>query len=212
MKKGFTLAEVLITLGVIGVVAALTLPNVLQNFRERTYVASLQKAYNSVSNAVVGLMAAEQVDDLGQSSLANQEGLDKFLYKYLKVVKDCGTSTGDCINGSYETVERTSSYSPYNIAPQYSGSMHCVVLDSGAGVCASPYSTYFESAIFMIDTNATKGPNINGRDFWVLIANADGRVGGSANLASYAPSPGLCSGYSYTCASYVMANGWQMKY
>lgn len=211
MKKGFTLAEVLITLGVIGVVAALTLPNVLQNFRERTYVASLQKAYNSVSNAVVSLMAAEQVDDLSQSSIANQEGLDKFLYKYLRVVKDCGSSTGDCINDSYEPVERGNGYSPYQIAPAHGGSMHCVVLDSGAGVCASPYSTTFKSAIFMIDTNAKKGPNINGRDFWVLIANADGRVGGSNDLASYASS-GYCSGYSYTCASYVMASGWQMKY
>jgi len=32
---GFTLAEVLITLGIIGVVVALTIPNVIQNFQEQ---------------------------------------------------------------------------------------------------------------------------------------------------------------------------------
>ncbi len=35
MKKAFTLAEVLITLGVIGVVSAITLPGMLTNFKKR---------------------------------------------------------------------------------------------------------------------------------------------------------------------------------
>ena len=35
MKKGFTLAEVLITLGIIGVVAALTLPSLITNYRKK---------------------------------------------------------------------------------------------------------------------------------------------------------------------------------
>lgn len=36
MKKyGFTLAEVLITLGIIGVVAALTIPTLMQNYKDR---------------------------------------------------------------------------------------------------------------------------------------------------------------------------------
>lgn len=35
-KKAFTLAEVLITLGIIGVVAALTMPTVIQNYKKKT--------------------------------------------------------------------------------------------------------------------------------------------------------------------------------
>lgn len=34
-KKGFTLAEVLITLGIIGVVAALTMPSIIANYQKR---------------------------------------------------------------------------------------------------------------------------------------------------------------------------------
>ena len=41
MKKGFTLAEVLITLGIIGVVAALTLPSLITNYRKKQTVAQL---------------------------------------------------------------------------------------------------------------------------------------------------------------------------
>ncbi len=44
MKKGFTLAEVLITLGVVGVVSALTLPTLINDFRARSLETSFKKA------------------------------------------------------------------------------------------------------------------------------------------------------------------------
>ena len=52
MKKGFTLAEVLITLGVIGVVAALTLPSVIQNHRQKAVETKLAKFYSMVNQAI----------------------------------------------------------------------------------------------------------------------------------------------------------------
>ena len=45
MKKGFTLAEVLITLGIIGVVAAMTLPTVINNVQEKQFHSKFKKAY-----------------------------------------------------------------------------------------------------------------------------------------------------------------------
>ena len=49
-KIAFTLAEVLITLGIIGVVAALTLPTLISNYKKQTYVTGLQKAYSVLNN------------------------------------------------------------------------------------------------------------------------------------------------------------------
>ena len=43
-KWGFTLAEVLITLGIIGVVAALTIPQVVQNYQKQATATALKKA------------------------------------------------------------------------------------------------------------------------------------------------------------------------
>lgn len=51
MKKAFTLAEVLITLGVIGVVAAMTLSVLINKYRERQYVVGLKKAVAIIDNA-----------------------------------------------------------------------------------------------------------------------------------------------------------------
>ena len=49
---GFTLAEVLITLGIIGVVAAMTLPNVIAGYRKKTVETRLAKLYSSINNAI----------------------------------------------------------------------------------------------------------------------------------------------------------------
>ena len=55
----FTLAEVLITLGVIGVVAALTIPNVIAKYQEMAAVVRLKKSYSVVTNAINRAMAEE---------------------------------------------------------------------------------------------------------------------------------------------------------
>lgn len=52
MKKGFTLAEVLITLGIIGVVAAMTMPSLIQNYRKKEATTRIKKFYSMMSQAV----------------------------------------------------------------------------------------------------------------------------------------------------------------
>lgn len=49
--NGFTLAEVLITLGIIGIVAALTLPSLITNYREKQRVTQLKKIYSTLQQA-----------------------------------------------------------------------------------------------------------------------------------------------------------------
>lgn len=60
-KYGFTLAEVLITLGIIGVVAALTLPGLVQNHAKITVEAKLKKFYTNINQAIM-LSEAEYGD------------------------------------------------------------------------------------------------------------------------------------------------------
>ncbi|MDR1327938.1 MAG: type II secretion system GspH family protein [Heliobacteriaceae bacterium] len=52
MKKGFTLAEVLITLGIIGVVAALTLPSLIANYQKKQTVVKLKRFYTIMNQAI----------------------------------------------------------------------------------------------------------------------------------------------------------------
>ena len=50
-RSAFTLAEVLITLGIIGIVAAMTLPSLITNYREKQRVSQLKKTYSTLQQA-----------------------------------------------------------------------------------------------------------------------------------------------------------------
>ena len=92
-RTAFTLAEVLITLGIIGVVAALTMPALIQNHRKQVVETSLRKFYSIVNQAV-------QMSELENGPSQNWEGCigyydymscaewyNKYLKKYLKTVR-----------------------------------------------------------------------------------------------------------------------------
>lgn len=59
LKKGFTLAEVLITLGIIGVVAALTIPTISHNIQEATLNNQFKKFYSTFKQAFLNVQTIE---------------------------------------------------------------------------------------------------------------------------------------------------------
>lgn len=74
MKKGFTLAEVLITLGIVGVVSALTLPTLINNFRAKTLETSFKKADAVLTRAMQTTMFEHGITryyDFGQYCKGN---------------------------------------------------------------------------------------------------------------------------------------------
>lgn len=60
-KKAFMLAEVLITLGIIGVVAAMTLPAMIQKQQKKEVIVSLQKMYSTLMQAAESYQAANGI-------------------------------------------------------------------------------------------------------------------------------------------------------
>ena len=52
-KKAFTLAEVLITLGIIGVVAAMTMPNLIANYKNKVLINQAKNSFSTLSNALI---------------------------------------------------------------------------------------------------------------------------------------------------------------
>ncbi|MDO5438008.1 MAG: type II secretion system protein, partial [bacterium] len=59
MKKGFTLAEVLITLAIIGVVAAISIPSVISNSQQQEFKTGLRKAVSVLNSAITMNMALD---------------------------------------------------------------------------------------------------------------------------------------------------------
>lgn len=102
--SGFTLAEVLITLGVIGVVAALTLPNLIADYKEKVFVNSAKKTYSVVYNALNMWLANNGTPgDYTAFWLSNSDSdaLLKDFATYLNAVSVCTSSNIDKCGGSY---------------------------------------------------------------------------------------------------------------
>src|SRR5574344_281999 len=106
--SAFTLAEVLIVLGIIGVVAAMTIPVLMQRAGERETVTKLKKAYSTLSNAYNLAINNDGVPtDWGtwqDDNNGNQLLLEHFL-PYLKVLKNCGITQSGCMGSSYKTLD-----------------------------------------------------------------------------------------------------------
>ena len=94
-KYAFTLSEVLITLAVVGVVAAITLPSVIQHFKERRTVAQLAKTYSVLSQAwqrmeqEYGTIDTWGLTNSSASNYTSQLIVAERLKSYLKVMKSC---------------------------------------------------------------------------------------------------------------------------
>lgn len=82
-KFGFTLAEVLITLGIIGVVAAMTMPALIQKNHTNISEARLKKFYSSINQAVT-LAEVTQGDKKDWTAADTDEFWEKYLKPYLK--------------------------------------------------------------------------------------------------------------------------------
>lgn len=87
MRKfdGFTLAEVLITLGIIGVVAALTLPALVQNYRNQVVETRLKKVYSVMNQAIVQSEADNGAKELWDFD--DPDFFNKYINPYIKYLK-----------------------------------------------------------------------------------------------------------------------------
>ena len=89
MKKAFTLAEVLITLMIIGIVAALTIPSVISNYQQQEFKTGLKKAVSVLNEAITTTMAIEGVSPLDTEvgwSSGDLKTLPEYLIKHMSVI------------------------------------------------------------------------------------------------------------------------------
>jgi len=117
-KTAFTLAEVLITLGIIGVVAALTMPSLITKYQEKATAAKLKKVYSVLSNAYMSAINENgEIADwgfiAGGTTAQNSPIFYNNLKPYLKIQKDCGIQPGCLKPGNMSTLDGRS-YNAYD--------------------------------------------------------------------------------------------------
>ena len=172
--NGFTLAEILITLGIIGVVAALTMPALIQNHREKVTVTRLKKVYSVLSQAYVSA-SSENLDikewGLGKEfSTDGAQAIAEKLLPYLKLNKDCGFEKGCFPAGVVYTYLNGSGW--YNLDSSGSRAYRAILSD-GTLIAIESFGTY--GKIF-VDINGFKGPNQDGRDLFAFRLKTEGVI------------------------------------
>ena len=110
MKKAFTLSEVLITLGVIGVVSALTISILIQNYQKHVTVNRLKETYSILYNAVRmsetenGLLESWDIPSSSYTSAVYSNGkvfFEQYIKPYIKIVKVCNHLSAECWADTY---------------------------------------------------------------------------------------------------------------
>ena len=93
-KNGFTLAETLITLAIIGIVAALTMPTLMQAYKKRVVETRLAKFYSTINQEIklseIDNGPVEYWDVMygrAGGTIMPEEWYNKYLKKYLHVLK-----------------------------------------------------------------------------------------------------------------------------
>ena len=100
-KNGFTLAEVLITIGIIGIVAAMTLPAVIGNYKKQEVVSRLKKFYVTLNQALLMSVAKNGPMEYWDFPADQNNGkqmdafVNKYLFPYFTGLKECNSTDND---------------------------------------------------------------------------------------------------------------------
>ena len=147
----FTLAEVLITLGIIGVVAALTIPTLMANYRKSVVEKKIYTTYNILQNTV-RMSAVDNGDPLFWNlDNWNSDIFEQYFAPYLNIVKRCKTTNfeeDDCDTIVYNINGNSSVTYSYKY-----------ILSNGVGIMFRPGGTIGTTGrrgTFLIDTMSGK--------------------------------------------------------
>jgi len=183
-RSGFTLAEVLITLGIIGVIAALTIPTLILKSDERAHIVALKKAYSVLTSAYK--LAENDNGTPDNWGLATQENLLAALLPYLKINKNCLDGSKGCWPTSVDYKYLATSYGGSGIYDDAAGPK--LQLADGTLIygllystdCSTPLGTSLAlqngCAIYYIDVNGFKSPNQWGKDTFMFYLTKYGIV------------------------------------
>lgn len=186
-EKAFTLAEVLITLGIIGVVAALTMPSLIAKYQEKVTITKLKKVYSVLSQVFQSAVVDNgNLDDWGFGTTSYDPAggivLTNHILPYLKVSKNCGTATGCYFNGYPRFLNGQQDGNNYNTDTRRVK----IILDDGTLVVLATYYTtttaandplYSASAATItVDINGSAPPNTWGKDLFGFFVINNGRV------------------------------------
>lgn len=188
MKRGFTLAEVLITLGIIGVVAAITIPNLMTHLRNKKLESQFKKTYAELNIAARTFYAQEEssvhdADVILYGGNNHVQNSTKILESFMKYYKSYSMTSGH----NWAVFDNSKNISQKNLSGEPIANYPCdessVALDMvGRLYSFDNTSTSFEynspdyGPKVCVDINGIEKPNRLGYDRFVFVFTANNAV------------------------------------
>ena len=211
-KAGFTLAEILITLGIIGIISAMTIPALMTKIRTVKTEAILKEDF-SILNQM--LLTANDNGGINVPTQGNQlkfvkPWFETYFQPYIKTTNVCyDTDHTGCWYNKKGCGTATISFTLPN------GSSVCFD-DYGASPILSNYGVKTTSPmtyVFYIDTNGTKLPNKHGVDLFTAVfkeENANLVPAGEDMSEEEIEKNCKLSGTRYWCLALIKRRGWKI--
>jgi type II secretory pathway pseudopilin PulG len=228
-KAAFTLAETLIAIGIIGVVAAMTIPTIMSKCLKRQVEAQAKETYSSLMQA----MRASVDDGVGAnftkeiSHLSMNDWVDAYISPKMKIVQRCSISVGGCWHKSGVVKTLT------NETPRYERNLgnNWAAIGHDAYSFRTAKGAYFDmdySSAYLskkecgvtgisgvntfqiyIDVNGDRGPNVIGKDIYIMVWVSDEKfVPAGYDMSASEVENNCTKGDGYWCLSYLMRNNW----
>ena len=195
----FTLAETLIVMGIIGVVAALTLPNLNSSTGDKEKVVKVKKIYQNLTDALGRAEAVYgPVDEWFQNDTTITSQNTRFMSRmteFMKISKDCSSDSSKCIN----------------IPSAFGNATNAVVLSDGTSIGLSEKGILSSSGYNLIGVDIdgiNKGSSKGGKDMFYFKLDLANRTIFPVGQEHSDDGLNECvSEINYSCAYWVIKNG-----
>lgn len=187
VKKAFTLAEVLITIGIIGIVAQMTIPALVVSVQRKDTYTALQKALSELNQAATIIRqnnGGDFTDVVASGGTQNQDYANLFAAQ-LNVVKQCSSAADptNCYLGTSDGVWNLKLDHYYGAGPNSFSACPILVTADGFAYVFNTWDTHCNALSYQrnsvpemclqinVDINGTKPPNSVGRDIFFISVN-----------------------------------------
>lgn len=172
-RRGFTLAEALITLVIIGVIAALTIPAILVNTEQHEYKSALKKALSALNQVIELNIALEGYGPIESKTMldTNKNDEDQLFNMFRRRMNVISTSTtyswGNTSNYAFFTADGMRYEFPSTPTLYKAGGARGVKFATNNGRCATPGgnvqddegNTLSDPCFIIVDVNGQRRPN-----------------------------------------------------
>lgn len=224
MKQAFTLSEVLLTIAIIGIVASLTMPGLISNYKGKVYVTQLEKSISQFEQAMQNIMVRHECTDIVCAGAFNgtvndnswNDLFEKEITKSIKIVKIAKNGTvlaSHIASMPLKPKSILSEQTDWRSAEGFKfmtpdGAMY-LIKPTGCQDVPNPDKSTIKNicAEVTIDVNSESYPNQYGRDLFKFIVGQNGHlyalygrdyanaINGSASGSNYwRTNDNLCAG------------------